>query len=173
GFLPELIRENPWLAAAVGALLLALAIGLPLALLGGSSRPAPTAASTAAPATTAPPATTAATTTAAAPAAAAPAVSATDVSIANFSLFQPPAQGFEFSLEAPSTAPAHETVTLDFGGPGLPTTRKVTLVAGQSVPMKYPTHGCGSWTVRVAAIDGKAIDSKGNPDLENGMTHPC
>src|SRR5579872_1474678 len=161
------IRSHPWIAASLGAVLLALAIALPLGLSGGPSSPRATPPTTTAVASTPTTTASAATTTAIA----APAVTAADVAIANFSLAQP--QGFQFSLQAPANAPAHETVTLAFTGPGLPHTAKVVVAAGHAVPLKYVTSGCGKWTVSVVAIDGKAIASKGNPNLENGMTHAC
>ncbi|MES1248607.1 MAG: hypothetical protein ABUS54_13140 [Actinomycetota bacterium] len=169
-YLVALIRAHPWLATALAVLVLALAVALPVGLSGGGSSPSAADQTTtaSAPATTAATPTSTAATTAAVEA---PAISAADVSIADFALMLP--QGFQFSLQAPASAPDHETVTLDFTGPGLPHTVKVTVSAGHSVPLKYPTTGCGHWTVRVAAIDGTPIVSKGNPALENGMTHSC
>jgi hypothetical protein len=163
-YLVGAMRAHPWLATSLAVLVVALAVALPIGLSGGgSSTPA-----------AAPPATTAAATTESTPpptAIEAPAVSAADVSIADFSLLAP--QGFQFSLQAPASAPPHETVTLVFTGPGLPHSAKVAVAAGHAVPLKYVTSGCGKWTVRVAAIDGTPIASKGNPALENGMTHAC
>lgn len=172
-------QDHP-LALTVVTAAAALVIGLPIALTGGGpskptsgpgvdtviTTPTTAPATTTVPATTTAPATTA-TTTAAAP----PTPTAADADIANFSLISP--QGFEFSLESPSDAPRRETITLAFTGAGLPSRVKVTLAAGHSRELKYPTQGCGKWTVRVAAIDSKPIRSKGNPDLQNGMTHAC
>ena len=77
-----------------------------------------------------------------------------------------------FTVQAQPSATGELTVKLDFTGPGLPASDTFSVAPGKSVTHTF-TVGCGSWKVRVASVNGKAVDASGNPALENGATHLC
>ena len=77
------------------------------------------------------------------------------------------------TLQVATDASGVEKVTLDFTGAGLPKSDTFSLAPGASVTHTFDATGCGKFTVRVASVNGKPVDSAGNPNLENGATHEC
>jgi hypothetical protein len=81
--------------------------------------------------------------------------------------------GNSFPVMFTVQASRQDAVELVFTGQGLPPSDLFTVPAGTSVTRTYVVVGCGTWTGRVASVNGQAVNAAGNPALENGVTHLC
>jgi hypothetical protein len=158
--------RNPWLVAALIAVLVLLVAAITGALVsrGSSSHTSDAAAAT----------TTTAASSASPSSSASASIPTSDVTL---SLGLGQVSGTDLplliSVQAASAAPHRLTVRVAMTGPGVPASDTFAVGPGATVTHTVVGHGCGSWTVKVVSIDGQPVAAGGNPNLQNGATHNC
>jgi len=168
------VKSAPkWVIPALLAIVVVIIVAV--FALGGSSKSAspPSAAPTTSTTSSTSTSTSTPTTTASAPA---PAPPPQDVVSLGLSLGQSSSgttTPLLITVQAAPNAPGVEKVTLAFTGAGMPGSYTVSVAPGKSVTHTFVGTGCGSWTVRIASVNGTVVHAAGNPNLENGATHKC
>ncbi len=159
---------SPWrIAAIVLVAVVVTVVGILLFNSGSSKSPAASSASgSSAPSATSSSAATT-TSTPAAPSTAVPDVTL-EVSLGQEDGTKLP---LLFTVQAPANAPSEQTVELAFEGSGLPQDDTLVVGAGKSVTHTFTVTGCGSWKVRIAALDGKPVAAA--DAQQNGATRTC
>jgi hypothetical protein len=163
---PRTRPRNPWVVMALVAAVVLLVVAVTAFFVSrGSSSHTSTAASTTSTAVTS-----STTSTSSAPTS----IPASDVTL-SLGLGQVSGTDLplQISVQAASAAPQRLTVKVAMTGPGVPPSDTYLVAPGATVTHTVVGHGCGSWTVKVVSIDGQPVAANGNPNLQNGASHPC